>query len=75
MRSVSEATQGSQLTSIKPGSEINTSTRATTAVSYTTTEAESEEELQEKSEKTEKPPCVEGELADSSQEKDTDGQI
>lgn len=75
MRSVSQTTQGSRVTSVKPRSETVTSTRTTTVTWQTTTEAESEEEQQGKSETAEKPPCVEGELADSSQEKDTDGKV
>ncbi|XP_070830088.1 otoconin-90 [Chaetodon trifascialis] len=47
---------------------INTSARSTAAT--TMTEAESEERRWETAEE---PPCVEGEQADSSQEKDTDG--
>ncbi|XP_071348395.1 otoconin-90 isoform X2 [Trachinotus anak] len=67
------------VTSVKPRSEVNMSAPTTTAAavrspSLTTTEAASEEEPQEEAGTTvtQKPPCVEGEAADSSQEKDTD---
>lgn len=62
---------GSRVSSVKPRPESNTSTRTSTG----STEAESGEEQQEKSGAAEKAPCVEGELADSSQEKLTDGKV
>ncbi|XP_049455182.1 otoconin-90 [Epinephelus fuscoguttatus] len=69
---LSSNSRGSRVTSVKPRSEIGASTRTSTVTSHTTAEAESEEELQEKSETAEKAPCVDEELADSSQEKHTD---
>lgn len=71
-RSVSPATQGSRVTSFKPRSEISASSRTTAG---TTAEAESDEERREKPETAGKRPCVEGELTDSSQEKDTEGRV
>ncbi|XP_049931069.1 otoconin-90 [Epinephelus moara] len=69
---LSSNSRGSRVTSVKPRSEIGASTRTPTVTSHTTAEAESEEELQERSETAEKAPCVDEELADSSQEKHTD---
>ncbi|XP_035526204.1 mucin-17-like [Morone saxatilis] len=53
-------------TAINPRPEAATSSRTTPPSSHTTAEAESEEEQPEKA------PCEEGELADSSQEKEAD---
>uniref|UniRef100_A0A4W6CKS2 Phospholipase A2-like central domain-containing protein n=1 Tax=Lates calcarifer TaxID=8187 RepID=A0A4W6CKS2_LATCA len=71
IRTIGKTTQGRRVTSIKPRLEINTSTTSTTSTTttFTTTEAESEEEEQEIT-TTDKPPCEEGEVVDSSQEKD-----
>ncbi|XP_058483233.1 otoconin-90 [Solea solea] len=74
VRFVTMTTQGRPLTLAKPRSDIIASTRTTTTrepgktPALTTTEEVSEEE--EPQEKTDKPLCVGGATADSSQEKD-----
>lgn len=76
---ITQTTHRKQLTSISPGSQISmsTTTVAVESPSYTTTEAESQEAPQEKSitTTTDKPPCVDGKLADSSQEKHAKGRV
>ncbi|XP_056247760.1 otoconin-90 isoform X2 [Seriola aureovittata] len=74
VRTVTQTTRGRQVTSIKPRSDNNMSAPTAAAVkSPSLTTAVSEEEVPEEvGTTTDKPPCVEGEDADSSQEKDAD---